>query len=142
VEHAFSTPAVAADAAAVTEVVAALESSLYGETTFSQADLEDEWSELDVERDARVVRDGDRVVGYGVVRERGEPWRVEGCVHPDALGHGIGKLIAMGLEEEAARRGARRIQRTRRSSEELGDPAWAEPGTGSLWQARLLGVMD
>ncbi len=109
-EHAFSTPAVAADAAAVTEVVAALESSLYGETTFSQADLEDEWSELDVERDARVVRDGDRVVGYGVVRERGEPWRVEGCVHPDALGHGIGKLIATGLEEEAARRGARRIQ--------------------------------
>jgi mycothiol synthase len=109
-ERAFSTPAVAADAAAVTEVVAALESSLYGETTFSRADLEDEWLELDLERDARVVRDGDRVVGYGVVRERGEPWRVEGCVHPDALGQGIGKLIATALEEEAARRDARRVQ--------------------------------
>jgi mycothiol synthase len=109
-EHAFSTPAVAADAAAVTEVVAALESSLYRETTFSQADLEDEWSELDLERDARVVRDGDRVVGYGVVRERGERWSVEGCVHPDAFGHGIGRLIVTGLEEEAARCGARRIQ--------------------------------
>ena len=104
------TPAVAADAAAVTEIVAALESALYGQTTFCEADLEDEWSELDLERDAHVVRDGDRIVGYGAVREHGEPWRVEGYVHPDALGRGIGTLIATGLEEDAARRGARRIQ--------------------------------
>ena len=36
-------PAVAADAAAVAEVIAALEASLYGQSLFSQADLEDEW---------------------------------------------------------------------------------------------------
>lgn len=108
----FLTPAVAADAAAVTETVIAVESSLYGDSTFSQADLEGEWLELDIERDARVVRDGDRVVGYCVVRERdgGELWRVEGYVHPDWLGRGIGKLIATGLEEDAARDGARRVQ--------------------------------
>ena len=98
------------DAAAVSEVVAASESRLYGQTTFSQADLEEEWSELDIERDARVVRDGDRIVGYGVARERGELWRVEGYVHPDSFGRGIGKLIATGLDEDAARGGARRIQ--------------------------------
>ena len=109
-QHALPTPAELADAAAVTEVVGALESSLYGETTFSQADLEGEWSELDLERDVRVVRDGDRVVGYGVVRERGELCEVEGYVHPDALGRGIGTLIAAGLEEDVARDGARRIQ--------------------------------
>jgi mycothiol synthase len=102
--------AVAADAAAVSEVVVALESSFYGQTVFSQADLEDEWSDLDLEQNARVVRDGDRVVGYGVVRERGELWRAEGYVHPDARGRGIGKLLATELEEDAARRGARRIQ--------------------------------
>jgi GNAT superfamily N-acetyltransferase len=99
-----------ADAAAVAELVLALEVSLYGKSAFSQADLEDEWSGLDIERDARVVRDGDRVVGYGVVRERGERWRVEGYVHPDALGRGIGSLIATALEEDAARGGARRVQ--------------------------------
>src|SRR5215208_3621499 len=109
-ERAFPTPAVAADAAAVTEVVVALESSLYGRTAFSQADLEDEWSELDLEQDARVVRDGDRIVGYGLARERGDLWRVEGHVHPDASGCGLGKLIATGLEEDAASRGGRRIQ--------------------------------
>src|SRR5919108_6411747 len=100
--------AVAADAAAASEVVAALESPLYGQSTFSQADLEGEWSELDLERDVRVVRDGDRIVGYGVVRERGELWRVEGYVHPDAHGRGIGELIATELEQDAARGGARR----------------------------------
>jgi mycothiol synthase len=109
-ERAFRTPAVAADAAAVTEVVMALESSLYSQTAFSQADLEDEWLDLDLERNARVVRDGDRIVGYGVGRELGEIWRAEGYVHPDAFGRGIGRLIATGLEEDAARRGARRIQ--------------------------------
>jgi mycothiol synthase len=109
-ERILSTPATAADAAAVTEVVAALEASLYGQTAFSQADLEDEWSEIDLEQDARVVRDGDRIVGYGVVRERGELWRVEGYVHPEALGRGIGRLVATGLERDAARGGARRIQ--------------------------------
>src|SRR5437016_4395653 len=103
-------PAAAADAAAVAEVVMALESSLYGETTYSQTDLEDEWRELDLEQDACVVRDGDRIVGYGALHELGELWRAEGFVHPDALGGGIGTLIASGLEASATSRGARRIQ--------------------------------
>jgi mycothiol synthase len=100
---------VAADAAAVTDVIAALEASLYGRSLFSQADLEDEWLDLDLKQNARVVRDSDRIVGYGAVREEGELWDAEAYVHPDALGRGIGKLIATALEEHAARRGARRI---------------------------------
>jgi GNAT superfamily N-acetyltransferase len=103
-------PAVAADAAAVTAVVVALESSLYGKTAFSQADLEEEWSDLDLEQNARVVRDGERVVGYSTIRERGELCRAEGYVHPEAQGGGIGQLIAIELENDAGRRGARRIQ--------------------------------
>jgi GNAT superfamily N-acetyltransferase len=109
-ERASLTPAAADDAAAVTEVVGAVESSLYGETTFAQADLEEEWSELDLGRDTRVVRDGDRIIGYGAARAHGDPWRVEGYVHPDAQGRGFGTLIVNWLEEDAARRGARRIQ--------------------------------
>ena len=100
----------AADATAVTELVSALESSLYRESAYSQDDLEDEWSELDLAQDAYVVREGGRIVGYGAVRERGERWRVEGYVHPDVFGRGIGKAIATRLEEDAARGGARRIQ--------------------------------
>jgi mycothiol synthase len=105
------TPAVAADAAAVTELMMAAESAAYGATTFSQADLEEEWADLDLERDTRVVRDrGDRVVGYGVLEARGDLWRVEGYVDPVARGRGIGELLATELEQEAGRRGARRVQ--------------------------------
>jgi mycothiol synthase len=103
-------PATTADAAGVAEVVGALERHHYPLSSFSQADLEAEWLELDLEGDARVVRDGEGVVGHGVVRERGEPWRVEGYVHPGALGRGVGTLLATGLEGEAASGGARRIQ--------------------------------
>jgi mycothiol synthase len=104
-------PAGPADAAAVTGVVAALEASLYprASTSFSQEDLEDEWSDLDLERSTRIVRDGDRVVAYGAVRDRGELWRAEGYVHPDTHGRGVGTLLAVELERAAAH-GAHRIQ--------------------------------
>jgi mycothiol synthase len=109
-DRATPTPAVAADAAGVAEVVAALEAALYGQSTFSRADLEEEWSEVDLQRDAWVVRDGARIVGYGVVREPREPWQVEAYVHPDAHGRGLGSLLATWLEQDAARRGALRLQ--------------------------------
>ena len=90
-ERAVLTPAVAADAAAVTELVVALESSLYGESAFSQADLEDEWSDLDLEQNARVVRDGDRIVGYGAVRERASSGAPRGTSTPTRSGAGSGR---------------------------------------------------
>jgi mycothiol synthase len=102
--------AAAADVAAVSELVEASEAALYGESTFTPEDLGAEWTEIDLERDARVVRDGDRVVGYAVVRERGATQRVEGYVHPEALGRGAGTLIARSLEEDAVRAGARKLQ--------------------------------
>lgn len=104
------TRALATDAGAVAELIAALESSLYGRSAFSQADLVDEWSDVDLEHNARVVRVGDRIVGYGAVRDRGELWDAEGYVHPEALRRGIGKLIATGLEQHATGGGARKIR--------------------------------
>ena len=104
------THATPADAAAVTEMVVAIETAMYGPSTYTQADLEEEWAELDLERDAFVVRDGAQVVGYGAVRERAELARVEGYVHPSATGRGIGRLVATALEQEGALGGARRIQ--------------------------------
>jgi mycothiol synthase len=103
-------PALPTDAEAVTALCVAHEIAMYGRTTFSQADLEEEWAELDLERDVRVVRDRERIVGYSAVRERGEPWRVEGYVHPDAVGRGLGGRIANELEARAVAAGARRLQ--------------------------------
>src|SRR5262245_34543442 len=88
----------------------ALETAAYGRTTYSQADLEQEWSELDLAQDTRVLRDGDRVVAYGIVSERDAAWRVEGYVDPSARGRGIGTQLAAELEHEAVRGGAERVR--------------------------------
>jgi GNAT superfamily N-acetyltransferase len=88
----------------------ALESSLYGTTTYTQADLEHEWSLVDLERDVRVLLDGDAIAGFGALHDRGELWRLDGVVHPDAQGRGGGTALATALARDAAGRGARRVQ--------------------------------
>jgi GNAT superfamily N-acetyltransferase len=103
-------PPLPADAGAVAELVIAYERSVYGETTYSLSDLEAEWEVLDLARDALVLVDGDRVVGYGTLHDRGELWRVDGYVHPDEQGRGLGTELVAVLESIAAERGARRIQ--------------------------------
>lgn len=103
-------PAAETDAAEVAQIVMAVETSLHGDTTYSQGDLEREWSVLELEQNTRVVRDGDRVVAYGTLRDLGERWRAEACVHPEARGRGIGRLIATELEAHAVAGGARRLQ--------------------------------
>jgi len=94
----------------VAELVMAYERSLYGETTYTREDLEAEWEALDLARDALVLVDGERVVAYGSLYERGELWRVDGFVHPEERGRGIGAQLVSVLEASAVSRGARRMQ--------------------------------
>ena len=97
------------DAQAVAELIAAMEQA-YGESgAYTPADLEDEWRTVDLQRDAWVVLDGARVLGYGALHERGEMSRIEAFVHPDAFGRGIGTQLAAELEREAFARGAKRV---------------------------------
>lgn len=109
--HAFRhRPPVRADAPAVAELVMAYERSLYGKTGYSLEDLEAEWESLDLARDALVLLDGERVVAFGALYDRGELWRIDGYVRPEARGRGIGTELVAALEETAVARGARRLQ--------------------------------
>jgi GNAT superfamily N-acetyltransferase len=103
-------PPVDSDAPFVAELVIAYEGSLYGTTAYSLADLEAEWESLELERDALVLLDGERIVGYGSLDDRGELWRSEGFVHPSERGRGLGTQLVAALEAAAASCGARRIQ--------------------------------
>lgn len=100
-----------ADAAAAAAVVAAAELRFYGRTTYSRTDLEGEWVTLDVGSDVRVVRNGDRIVGFGTLRNPGDGVvRTEAHIHPDAAGRGVEELLATDLEDEVLRRGVGRIR--------------------------------
>jgi len=98
------------DAAAVATLVISHERSLYGESGYSLGDLEVEWEALDLDRDALVLLDGERVVAYGFLEDRGELWRIDAYVHPEERGRGLGTQLVAALEATATSRGARRIQ--------------------------------
>jgi ribosomal protein S18 acetylase RimI-like enzyme len=116
------------DAAAVAEIVIAYERSLYGATGYSLGDLQAEWETLDLERDALVLLDGERVVAFGSLNDRGDLWRVDGCVHPEEHGRGIGGALAASLEASAASRGARRVQNSVAERDEAGHRLLEELG--------------
>src|SRR6478672_6402732 len=87
-------PALPADAASVAELVIAYERSLYGETTYTQDDLEVEWRAIDLAHDSLVLLDDNEVVAFGSLHDRGELWRTDAYVHPEHQGRGIGTQLA------------------------------------------------
>ena len=62
------TQAVAADAGPVAELIAALESSLYGRSAFSQADLVDEWSDVETPPATKLTQAGRRAQRRDMVK--------------------------------------------------------------------------
>src|SRR6476469_7171333 len=121
-------PARRDDAAAVAELVMAYERLLYGETTYTQDDLEAEWEAIDLARDSLVLVDGAEVVAFGSLHDRGELWRTDAYVHPARQGRGIGAELAVALEGIAASRGARRIQSGVAEPDEAGRRLFADLG--------------
>lgn len=98
------------DVAAAAETVIAHERTIMGSSTYSVSDLEDEWRTMDIAANAWVAEHDGRVVAYGAVEDRGELWRAEGFVHPEAFAQAVGTRLAQLLEAEVRTRGARRIQ--------------------------------
>jgi ribosomal protein S18 acetylase RimI-like enzyme len=119
------------DAAAVAEVVAAHERACNGESAYSQADVESEWRTTNLAEHTWAALDGDRVVGYGWISDRGELWRANGCVHPAAAGRGVGAQLAALLEAEVRARGAKRVQ-----------SAILEPDTSARFLLTALGYRE
>ncbi len=97
----------AEDAERVLECLVAFESSLLGESEWSLEELRSDWGGTDLDRDAWMALDGERVVGYLALDERGADWEFDGYVHPECLGRGIGAALAELGESEARRRGSR-----------------------------------
>lgn len=98
------------DVAEVTRLVGAVDEAFIGRNETSLADIEDEWRRLDLARDALVVEEAGRMVGYGTVEERPGLGRADGYVDPAQTGRGVGALLVSQLEAELVARGATCIQ--------------------------------
>jgi mycothiol synthase len=93
-----------ADAPAVTALVRAVEQRFAGKPEQSEDDLRGEWDELDLGSDAWLVEVDDRLAGYAALFAHERPY-VDGYVHPDLAGRGIGSHLVELAETDARRRG-------------------------------------
>jgi ribosomal protein S18 acetylase RimI-like enzyme len=97
-------PLTEADVPAVTELVRALETHFTGRPEMSTADLSNEWRQLDLERDAWLIELDGTPAGYAALYTKLHTF-VDGYVHPEAFGRGIGARLVELAETEARRRG-------------------------------------
>jgi mycothiol synthase len=97
-------PARLDDADAIHDLTAAVDLADSGEAEgYSVEELRDEWSGLDMERDTWVVESpDDAIVGYAYIRDRRHVrMDVEGYVHPEHRGKGIGTLLVRASDARA-----------------------------------------
>jgi mycothiol synthase len=82
------------DADEIAAVIHACNLADTGESEYRVEDLLEEWASIDIARDAYVVTIGDTVVAYTSLFHRGNGvFDVDGYVHPEHTGRGIGSYL-------------------------------------------------
>src|SRR4051794_34898728 len=100
-------PATLADAQAAANLVIASDIADIGVADYSLGDLEDEWRELDLDADTRLVEDDDATI-VGCAHFRGSD--VLAQVDPTRAGEGFGTALLTWSEKRASERGATKIR--------------------------------
>src|ERR687888_6980 len=98
-----------ADAEAVLELVGALVERLGAGMDFTLDDVRHEWRHVDIERDLWAWNRDDRLAAFAILRTRARQLSVNGFVHPDFLGRGLGTTILRVTEARARERGAAKL---------------------------------
>ena len=92
--------------AGLPEVLALAQASdraLIGESDWTEADLREEWQDYDLERDVFLLELDERLAGYAAFERRGGGrMLVDGYVHPELTGRGVGAEL-LRLTEARAR---------------------------------------
>ena len=111
---------VQADLEAVLAVLRAADAAVAGDSDWTASDLADEWSRLDLERDAWVVELDGTIVGYSSFEARSGRLLGDGYVHPEHRRRGVGSAIVRLIEERA---------RAEESSVPAGERVYLQNGT-------------
>jgi mycothiol synthase len=96
-------PATPADLPAVLALAQAYDIAQIGETDWTEADLREEWEEYDLGRDVFLLELDGRLAGYAAFERRAEGGRmlVDGYVHPELTGRGVGSELLRLTEQRA-----------------------------------------
>jgi mycothiol synthase len=98
-----------ADAPPVTALIAAMDTHFVGEPELSEEDLRNEWTDLELDRDAWLFELDDELAGYAALHTWSQTF-ADGYVHPRHFGRGVGTRIVELTEAEARSRKLEAIQ--------------------------------
>jgi mycothiol synthase len=101
--------ATVADAPAIDELVTAADVAVQGWSESSEPELLDWWRMIDLERDSWVLHDDVAIAAYGVVLPHGETLELDGFVHPERQGRGLGAWLVARAEERARELGLPKV---------------------------------
>jgi mycothiol synthase len=93
----------AADAPEVTELISAMDIHFVGEPELTEEDLRDEWTDLELDRDAWLLDLDGELAGYAALHTGAHTF-ADGYVHPRHFGRGVGTRIVELTEAEALSR--------------------------------------
>ena len=83
------------------ELQRAADSAVAGDSDWTLSDVEGEWGQLDLTRDAWLIELDGRLAGYATVQVRGGRLGSDGYVHPELHGRGVGSELLRLLEARA-----------------------------------------
>jgi mycothiol synthase len=93
--------ATVADAPAINELVTAADVAVQGWSESSAAELLGWWRMMDLESNSWVLHEGGRIAAYSVGFAHGETLELDGFVHPEHQGRGLGAWLVTCAEERA-----------------------------------------
>jgi mycothiol synthase len=102
-------PAQEADAAAISDLIAAADVAVQGWSDATPGDVHAGWHGLDLKQDTRVVERDHGLAAYAEAVVSGSDLDADGYVHPDARGRGIGAWILDESEARARELGKQRV---------------------------------
>lgn len=116
------------DAPAINELVTAADVAVQGWSESSESELLGWWRIMDLEHNSWVLYDDGKIVAYGVGFAHGDTLELDGFVHPEHQGRGLGAWLVSSAEEQTRELGLPKLytfsladdQRAQRLFEQFG----------------------
>src|ERR671919_2106919 len=89
------------DAPAINELISAADTDIQGWTESSEAELLGWWRMMDLEQNSWVLEADGAVAAYGVGFAHGDMLELDGFVHPERRGQGLGRWLIDQAETRA-----------------------------------------
>jgi mycothiol synthase len=98
------------DARAIDELITAADEAVQGWSESSVPELLGWWRMMDLDQSSWVLREGEQVVAYGAGFAHGDFFELDGFVHPEHQGRGLGAWLVARGEERARELGKAKLQ--------------------------------